>query len=145
MDRLCQTLAFTFCLAGLTAAGLAAQTPGNDAEVIEGRCTYSEELAPLLEQGHVFVECDRQVIRRAGSEAEIAFTYPSRLRSIEFRGSFARADRFDISAIRLRSQREWAEAEGQCEFGPLGRERAQVTCLVKDGPRFFLVHFVHDS
>lgn len=145
MDRLCQTLAFTFFLAGLAAAGLAAQTPSNDPEIIEGRCTYSEELAPLLEQGHVFVECDRQVIRRAGSGAEIAFTYPSRLRSIEFSGSFTRADRFDISAIRLRSQDEWAEAQGQCEVGPLGRERAKVTCLVKDGPRFFFVNFVHAS
>jgi hypothetical protein len=135
----------TACFAGLAAASLGAQTSADNPEVTEGRCTYSEEIAPLLEQGHVFVECDRQEIRRLGSEAEIAFTYPARLRSIEFRGSFAQADRFEVSAIRLRSQREWTDAEGQCEFGPLGRERAKITCLVKDGPRFFLVNFVHDS
>lgn len=145
MDRLCQTLAFTFCLAGLAAAGLAAQTQSNDAEVIEGRCTYSDELAPLLQQGHVFVECDRQEMRRAGPQYELAFTYPARLRSIEFRGAFTQADRFDVSAIRLRSQPDWDDAEGQCEFGPLGRERRKVTCLVKDGPRFFFVNFVHAS
>lgn len=134
----------TACLAVLAASGVAAQAVG-DPEVIEGQCSYSEDLAPLLEQGHVFVECDRLEIRRGGSEAEIAFTYPSRLRSVEFRGGFTRADRFEISAIRLRSQRDWAEAEGQCEFGPLGRERTKVTCLVKDGPRFLLANFVHDS
>lgn len=135
----------TACLAGLGASGVVAQAVGSDPEVIEGQCSYSEDLAPLLERGHVFVECDRLEIRRGGSEAEIAFTYPSRLRSVEFRGGFTRADRFEISAIRLRSQNEWTEAEGQCEFGPLGRERTKVTCLVKDGPRFFLVNFVHDS
>ncbi|WP_252259752.1 hypothetical protein [Erythrobacter aurantius] len=135
----------TACLAVLAASGVAAQAVGSDPEVIEGRRSYSEDLAPLLEQGHVFVECDRLEIRRGGSEAEIAFTYPSRLRSVEFRGGFTRADRFEISAIRLRSQNEWTEAEGQCEFGPLGRERTKVTCLVKDGPRFFLVNFIHDS
>ena len=135
----------TACLAVLAASGVAAQAVGSDPEVIEGQCSYSEDLAPLLEQGHVFVECDRLEIRRGGSEAEIAFTYPSRRRSVEFRGGFTRADRFDISAIRLRTQNEWSEAEGQCEFGPLGRERTKVTCLVKDGPRFFLVNFVHDS
>ena len=145
MGRLCQRLAITACIAVLAPSGVAAQAVGGDPEVIEGRCSYSDELAPLLEQGHVFVECDRQVIRRAGSEAKIAFTYPSRLRSIEFRGSFARTDRFEISAIRLRSRNDWGEAEGQCEFGPLGRERAKVTCLVKDGPRFFLVNLIHDS
>jgi len=145
MGRFCQTITMTACLAGLVATNLAAQTPGTDPEVINGRCTYSDELAPLLEQGHVFVECDRQEIRRAGSLDELAFTHPARLRSIEFRGSFTHADRFDVSAIRLRSQRDWDEAEGQCEFGPLGRERRKVTCLVKDGPRFFFVNFVHAS
>ena len=135
----------TACLAGLGASGVAAQAVGGDPKVIEARCSYSEDLAPLLEQGHVFVECDRLEIHRGGSEAEIAFKYPSRLRSIEFRGGFTRADRFDISAIRLRTQNEWTEAEGQCEFGPLGRERTKVTCLVKDGPRFLLANFVHDS
>lgn len=145
MDSLCQRLALTACLAMLAPSGVAAQAVGSDPEVIEGQCSYSEDLAPLLERGHVFVECDRLEIRRGGSEAEIAFTYPSRLRSVEFRGGFTRADRFEISAIRLRSQNEWTEAEGQCEFGPLGRERTKVTCLVKDGPRFFLVNFVHDS
>ena len=80
-------------------------------------------------------------MRRVEGRVEISFAFPARLRSIELRGSFKEQGQFAVSAIRLRSQRDWAEAEGQCEFDPPGSDYPWVKCLVKDGPRFYVVNF----
>ena len=129
------------CLAVLAFSGAAAQTDTAAPVVVEGQCNYSDSLAPLREQAHVFVECDRLEMRRVEARVEISFAFPARLRSIELRGSFKEQGQFAVSAIRLRSQRDWAEAEGQCEFDPPGSDYPWVKCLVKDGPRFYVVNF----
>lgn len=113
-------------------------------DVTQGQCGYSDSLAPLIEQNHVFVECDRMEIRRGQGEAEVKFAFPARLRSVEFRGGFDGAGVFQISAIRLRSQPDWKESEGQCEFVASGSETSQVKCIARDGARFFVVNFVPD-
>lgn len=112
---------------------------------IKGDCIYSDDLAPLIEQNHNFAICDRLVIRRDDDPAELTFSHPSRLQSVKFRGAFGKEGRFEVSAIRLRSASRWEDAEGQCEFYQTGSNYSLVTCLVTDGPRYFVVNFVPGS
>ncbi len=141
MNRHLVSLASAACLAASAHSGAAAQADVAEPVVVEGRCNYSDRLAPLIEQGHVFVECDRLEMRQVGRQMEITFAFPARLRAIEFRGGFEDQSWFEVSAIRLRSQREWEDAEGQCEFGQPDRNDRTVTCVVRAGPRFFVVNF----
>lgn len=123
------------------AAGATAQPHASDAVEFEGRCAYSDRLAPLIEQGHIFAECDRMIMRHGSDQFEIEFAFPARLRSIALRGTFAEPDEFAVSAIQLRSQREWKEAEGRCEFAISSGEYRVVTCVVKSGARFYVTNF----
>ena len=141
MDHHFVSLLAAFFLAASVHSEAAAQADAAEPVVVEGRCNYSDRLAPLIEQGHVFVQCDRLEKRQVGQQMEITFAFPARLRSLEFRGGFEDQGRFEVSAIRLRSQREWEEAEGQCEFGQPDRNGRMVTCVVRAGPRFFVVNF----
>lgn len=128
----------------LAASGLAAPAAlAKEPERIEvaGSCTYSERLAPLIEQQHSFALCDRFITRRDGERVDLVFSYPSRLQEIEFRGAFVRPDRFEISAFRLRGESRWEAARGQCEFASPRREASAIKCLASDGPRFFVVNF----
>ena len=122
-------------------AAVALQPESAEPVEIPGRCEYSDRLAPLLEQNHVFIECDRLIMRRVAGQSELVFAFPARLRSIEVRGRFEQGGRFSATAVRLRSQREWDEAEGTCEFGQPGNGQGVITCLIKSGARFFVVNF----
>lgn len=128
-------------VAGLALPAQLAFAQAEEPVEIEGRCSYSDTLAPLIEQGHVFVECDRLVMKRIEGGVELTFAHPARLRSIEFRGTFNLPGEFEVREMRLRSRRDRVEAEGTCEFDPPGSDTPEVTCLVKSGARFFVVNF----
>lgn len=134
-------LALCGVLAAFGVAAPAATAKEPERIEVEGACTYAERLAPLIEQQHSFVLCDRFITLRDGDRVELVFSYPSRLQSIEFRGAFVRPDRFEISAFRLRSENRWETARGQCEFASPRREASAIKCLASDGPRFFVVNF----
>lgn len=133
----------TLALGGLFDGAAHAQT--SEKVEIAGRCNYSDRLAPLRDQAHVFVECDRLEMLRSEGEVELTFSFPARLREIKLRGTFGETGKFAVSAIRLRSQRDWDEAEGECEFDPLGGNNPAVVCVVKSGPRFFVVNFASEA
>ena len=141
ISRARSRLALCSVLAASGLAAPAALAKGPERIEVAGSCTYSERLAPLIEQQHSFALCDRFITRRDGERVELVFSYPSRLQAIEFRGAFVRPDRFEISAFRLRGEPEWERAQGQCEFATPRREASAVTCLASDGPRFFVVNF----
>lgn len=145
MRCLAPILAFVPALAicGLSGSAVLAQ----QAEAVElpGRCNYSDRLAPLIDQAHVFVECDRLEMRRSDGGVDLTFSFPARLREIRFRGSFAETGRYTVSAIWLRSQRDWEEAEGDCEFDPAGSDAPAVVCVVKKGARIFVVNFAPEA
>ena len=129
---------------GLAASGHSlahAQAGETETVEIEGRCSYSDRLAPLVDQGHIFVECDRLEMRRVDGEVELTFSFPARLREIELRGTFVQTGSYEVAEIRLRSQRDWSEAEGDCEFDPPGSDYPAVVCVVKSGARFYVVNF----
>lgn len=128
-------------LAASSLAAPAAMAKEPERIEVEGACTYADRLAPLIELQHSFAICDRFITLRDGERIELAFSYPSRLQSIEFRGAFVRPDRFEISAFRLREMPKWESAKGQCQFASPRREAAAVKCLASDGPRFFVVNF----
>ncbi|MHA7821004.1 MAG: hypothetical protein ACX930_15260 [Erythrobacter sp.] len=145
MNRSFSSLAIACFLAGSAHVPAGAQAEHSEPVIIDGGCSYSDRFAPLLEQGHVFLECDRLVMRRSGRQVEVGFTFPARMRSVEFRGAFGEAGGFDVSAIRLRTRRDWEEAEGNCEFDPAGGDRPSAVCVVKSGPRFFVANFVPED
>lgn len=147
MDRSRLLLAFVAALAvsGVGTAQPAASQPGtSEPTVVKGFCSYSDQLAPLLEQNHFFAECDRLELRRVGGQVDATFAFPARLQSLELRGTFAKPGQLEISAMRLRSRRDWEEAEGQCDFTPRGEDYATVTCFVRNGPFFFGVSFARE-
>ena len=122
----------------------AAQADGAEPVVIKGNCNYSDQLAPLIEQQHFFAECDRLVIHHDGAQTVLAFSHPSRLRLIEFRAVRDATGRSQVSAVRLRSQRDWEKADGQCEQQMQAEGYPTVTCLVRSGPFFYVTNFVPD-
>lgn len=141
MKRLFSGIALACFLAVPAFAGDTGRTSARPPLELEGRCTYSDRLAPLREQNHFFVECDRMETRDLDGQVVFKFAFPARLRSLELRGTYVREGRFKVSAIRLRSQRDWDEAEGHCDLNLSESNDYTVTCLVKDGPRFFVVNF----
>jgi hypothetical protein len=146
VNRFAALVASIVCLAaaGYMPAG-AQDMRAKPAVRVDGSCVYPDRLAPLLDQGHVFAECDRMEIRRADSRAELTFSFPARLREIELRGTFVQTGKFEAKAIRLRLQDKWEEAEGDCEFDPPGSDRPAVLCVVRSGPLFYVVNFTPET
>ena len=140
-----RSLTYFAIACGIAASGQSlahAQAGDADTVEIEGRCSYSARLAPLVDQGYIFVECDRLQMRRVdGGQVELSFSFPARLREIELRGTFVQTGSYEVAGIRLRSRRDWTEAEGDCEFDPPGSDYPAVVCVAKSGARFYVVNF----
>lgn len=141
MNKTYPAIALTCLFVAPAFAAGQGQTSARPPIMFEGRCTYSDSLAPLSEKTHVFIECDRMVKHDSDGQVEIEFAYPARLRSAKFRGSYVREGKFKVSAIRLRSQNDWEEAEGHCDHNLSQDNVYTVTCLVKKGPRFYVVNY----
>ena len=64
-------LALCGVLAAFGVAAPAAMAGKPERIEVEGACTYAERLAPLIEQQHSFVLCDRFITLRDGDRVEM--------------------------------------------------------------------------
>lgn len=136
-----KSIAPILVLAVATVVPVAAQDAAADKAVVEGKCNYSSRLAPLRDQGHIFIECDRLEMERRDGQVDVTFAFPARLYAFELRGRFGATGVYDVKAIRLRSWGDWREAEGKCEFEPAGNNYPAVACLLESGGRHYVVNF----
>lgn len=105
----------------------------------DGRCFYADRYAPLLEQGHVFADCDSASIEQAGSQAIFSFRHSRRERGMDFRTSF-NGENWDVTAVRLRSG-EWRDVPGECKVYRRDGSIRTLTCITTRGARIYVANF----